>query len=212
MEHHSSKHRPEKIDALAAANTATKRKSFSTFLIESDFKPLVFAGRCMQYFGVGAVIGFLLGAVGVYGYAFFVKSLPLVSLASEQRPTPTPTPLPPQPKTVQLHGIVRDALGRPLNAQFWVGVFAKQLGPLQNSDGSFILEVPQSSTYDVALWTSERTVNVYTGFPAEQDGDGLRLQWALPFLQTVRTAAVQNLGAGDFRSRPQLAQSQFGEP
>jgi len=127
MEHHTSKHRSENKDALAAANTATKRKSFSTFLIESDFKPLVFAGRCMQYFGVGTVIGVFVGAVFVYGYANF-RPLPLIVL--------------PKP---------------PIEEQFEIGVLANAYrGPFQAPDGSFSIQVPEAEKgqYLITLWNA----------------------------------------------------------
>jgi len=183
-----------------------KRKPFSTFLIETNFWPLAFAGKCMQQFGFGAVAGFVLGAACLYGYAV-VKPLPYAK--ERTNPIVQPTPLPPAPlKTVQLRGLVRDAAGKPMNDRFWVGVLAKQLGPVQNSEGSFALEVPQNSTYDVALWTSE-DVNVYTGFAAEQDGTGYRLQQALPFL--LRAASLQVSRSQDSKTKTQLARFQFGE-
>ena len=185
-----------------------KRKPFSAFLIDTGFWPLAFAGRCMQQFGLGAVVGFVLGAACVYGYAV-VKPLPYAKPTANQSGQPTP---PAQLKTVQLRGLVRDSLGRPVKEPFTVGVLAKQLGPVQNSEGSFALEVPQSNSYDVALWNSE-TVRVFNGFAAEQDGNGYRLQQALPFLQAVPDVATlpgSSAGIRDSSStkpKEQLAQS-----
>ena len=157
MEHHASKHRPENKDALAAANTAKKRKSFSTFLIESDFKPLIFVGRCMQYFGVGAVVGFLGGAVFVYGYANF-RPLPLIASLKPptETPTPTPTQPPAQPKTVWLHGVVTNN-DKPVKEQFEIGVLANAYrGPFQAPDGSFSIQVPEAEKgqYLITLWNA----------------------------------------------------------
>jgi len=156
MEHHSSKHRPENKHALAADNTATKRKSFSTFLIESEFKPFVFAGRCMQYFGMGAVVGVLVGAVFVYVYANF-RPLPLIaSPKATETPTPTPTHPPAQPKTVWLHGVVMSN-DKPVKEQFEIGVLANaDRGPFQAPDGSFSIQVPEAEKgqYLITLWNS----------------------------------------------------------
>ena len=157
MEHHTSKNRSENKDALAAANTATKRKSFSTFLIESDFKPLVFAGRCMQYFGVGTVIGVFVGAVFVYGYANF-RPLPLIVLPKPpiETPTPAPTQPPVQPKTVWLHGVVTNN-DKPVKEQFEIGVLANAYrGPFQAPDGSFSIQVPEAEKgqYLITLWNA----------------------------------------------------------
>jgi hypothetical protein len=69
------------------------------------------------------------------------------------------------------------------------------LGPVQNSDGSFEMEVPQSNTYDVALWNSD-TVKVYTGFAAEKDGRGYRLEQALPFLRSVSGVSAKSFTPG----------------
>ena len=41
----------------------TPSKSFSQFLKESDIKPLVFLGKCMQFFGTKTVIAFILGII-----------------------------------------------------------------------------------------------------------------------------------------------------
>jgi len=41
----------------------TPSKSFSQFLKESDIKPLVFIGKCMQFFGTKTVIAFILGII-----------------------------------------------------------------------------------------------------------------------------------------------------
>jgi len=186
MENHPSKHRPIGPERQRSpgfpnppkANRRPKNAPFADFLIESNLAPLAFVGRCVKQFGAGAVAGFLLGAVSVYGYAV-LKPLPY-----GQFPHVDPPPPPVQSKTVKLHGLVRDSEGKPVREAFNVGVLAKQLGPVQNSDGSFEMEVPQSNSYDVALWNSD-TVKVYTGFAAEQDGRGYRLEQALPFLRPV---------------------------
>lgn len=207
MENHPTKHRPfgpERHHGPGFANNAKathppKNLSLADFLIECDFKPLVFIGRCVRQFGLGAVAGFLLGAVSVYGYAV-LRPLPFVRALGD----PVVNPAPVQSRTVKLHGLVRDSEGRPVKEAFNVGVLAKQLGPVQNSDGSFEMEVPQSNSYDVALWNSD-TVKVYVGFAAERDGSGYKLEQALPFLHPVANVSAQPSRAG-----AQLAQLQPG--
>jgi hypothetical protein len=153
----------------------------------------------VKQFGAGAVGGFLLGAIALYGYGV-VRGLPYVK--SSQEPSVVPAPPMLQAKTVKLHGFVKDLDGKPVKEAFNVGVLAKQLGPVQNSDGSFEMEVPQSNTYDVALWNSD-TVKVYTGFSAEKDGLGYRLEQALPFLR-----AITNVSALASKAGAQLPQLQ----
>jgi len=157
----------------------------------------------VKQFGAGAVAGFLLGAVSVYGYAV-VKGLPYAKGPLAEATIVAP-PLAPA-KTVKLHGLVRDSDGKPVKGAFNVGVLAKQLGPVQNSDGSFEMEVPQSNSYDVALWNSD-IVKVYTGFGAEKDGLGYKLAQDLPFLPA-------NTNVSELASKPgaQLSQLQSGGP
>lgn len=183
-----------------------KKGSIVAFFKDTGFGPAVFLGKCVEQFGWGAVAGCLLGAGLVYGYAVVVKPLPYAKSVVVQV---APLPQPSQPKTVQLHGRVRDGSGSPVNQRFWVGVLAKQLGPVQNSDGTFSLEVPQSNSYDVALWTSE-SINIYNGFAAEQDGSGYRLQQALPFLSMTNTASIESPKPRRGESRTQLARAQIG--
>jgi hypothetical protein len=210
MENHPTKHRPfgpERHHSLGNSDTAkadhpAKKKSFTDFLIDSGFAPLVFVGRCLGQFGARAVAGFLLGAIALYGYGL-VSGLPYVKSSTGNLVIPVPPA--PEAKTVKLHGFVRDFEGRPVKEAFNVGVLAKQLGPVQNSDGSFEMEVPQSNSYDVALWNSD-TVKVYTGFAAEQDGRGYRLSQALPFLQ-----AITNVSALSAKPGAQLAKLHSGE-
>jgi hypothetical protein len=169
---------------------ATTKKSISTILKKSQYWPLTLLGHCVQFFGVSAVAGALIGAAVVYGYAFF-RPLPFISVAG-------------QSSTVHLHGTVRGLENKPMKDEFYVGVLASQLGPVQNSDGSFVLEVPKSNAYDVALWNGG-TVKVFHGFEADPDGSGYKLQQSLPFIpKTVASVAAQNSrteeNAGDMRA------------
>lgn len=157
---------------------ATKQKSISTILKKSQYWPLTLLGHCIQYFGISAVAGALVGAAAVYGYAFF-RPLPL-------------TPVARQSSTVRLHGTVRGSEDKPMKDEFYVGVLASQTGPVQSSDGSFVLEVPKSDAYDVALWGGG-TVKVFQSVDADPDGSGYRLLYSLPFVpKTVSNVSAEN--------------------
>lgn len=123
----------------------SEKKSFATFLTESEIWPLAFAGRCIQQFGFGAVTGFVLGAALVYGYAALIKPLPGSRAAApivQQVQIPTPAPA----KTVVLHGTVKSH-----ETQFEIGVLAIRRGPFQ-PNGSYSIEVPESDRYLVIGW------------------------------------------------------------
>jgi hypothetical protein len=182
----------------------SKKGSITEFLKDTGFGPVVFVGKCIEQFGWRLVVGGLLGAISVYGYDV-VKGLPYGKSVIEPV---VQISQPSQPKTVQLHGRVRDGSGSPVNERFWVGVLAKQLGPVQSSDGTFSLEVPQSNSYDVALWTSE-TISIYNGFAAEQDGTGYKLLQALPFLSPANTALLERSKPKRREPHPQLAQAEI---
>ena len=163
-------------------------KSLALFLIGTGVGPLVLVGKSMQSFGLLPVIGFILGAGLVYGYAF-VKPLPWVPDRTVTiRPMPTPSPEPDQVR-IQLHGTVEDSDGQPMKEPFMVGVLLKQLGPLRNSDGSFAIDVPKNTSYDLALWNvGAQRVQVYNGYPAKRDGDGYSVP-AMRFYETIREAS-----------------------
>lgn len=164
---HAKQHHAGKSPAVKARPTP------ADFLIDTNIWPLMLIGKGVKCFGWGAVAAFILGGLSVYGYAVMVKPLPLAK-----------TPI----QMVRLHGVVRDDERRPVTQKFWVGVLANQQGPVQNSEGSFVLEVPQSSSYDVALWTNpEQPVSFYNRMPVEQDDKGLKFQNPLPFASPVRT-------------------------
>ena len=182
------------------------RPTATDFLIDTNILPLVLIGKGVKCFGWGAVAAFILGAVSVWGYAVAVKPLPLAIKETPAPIVPAPTPVPPT-KMVRLRGVVRDANLRPVTERFWVGVLANQLGPVQNLDGSFELKVPESSSYDVALWTSQESVSFYNRMPAEQDDTGLKLQDALPFLSTVRPAELAAGRRADTRARNEIART-----
>jgi hypothetical protein len=127
-----------------------KSRSLSKFLLDSDIKPVIFIGKCVQQFGWGAVIGFCLGAAGVYGYAFAVKSLPLVTFAKEQsKDAPTATQTPTVAQKRRLHGVIKSN-DRPVEEDIEIGVLATRQGPFQS--GVFSIEVPESDRYQITLW------------------------------------------------------------
>jgi hypothetical protein len=141
---HRSPFKQKNHTQVAPKDHGVKRKPFSTFLIDTGFWPLAFAGRCVQQFGFGAVVGFVLGAACLYGYSFF-RILPGSKAAvALVQPAPIPTPAP--PKTVVLHGTVKSH-----ETQFEIGVLAIRRGPFQ-PDGSYSVEVPESDRYLVIGW------------------------------------------------------------
>jgi len=172
---HPSDSERNHVNHVRKADDRGKKRNFAGFLIESDIKPFMFVGKCIQYFGWGTVAGVFLGAICVYGYAVFYKPLPYAKVVTEPIVQPTP-----QNKTVQLRGLVRNSADEPAK-WFHVGVFANQQGPLTNSDGSFNIEVPQSDSYDVAYWIDDQTVGFFQRNPAEPDGNGYKLQNVLKF-------------------------------
>jgi hypothetical protein len=151
----------------------TNEDHIADTLIETNVGSLVLIGRAVKRFGLKFVSGMVVGAASMYGYGVY-KPLPYIKGKTEPVVQALVTP-PAQTRTVQLHGLVRNSADEPAK-WFNVGVFANQLGPVNNSDGSFRIEVPQSSSYNVAYWTDDGNVNVFHGNPAEPDGNGLKLQ------------------------------------
>jgi hypothetical protein len=207
MPNDSYKHRTfpshAKQNQTGKSPDAKARATPAEFLIDTNILPLVLIGKGVKSFGWGAVAAFLLGGLSVYGYAV-VTPLPYPA-KHETSVVITPTPTPVQTKMVRLRGVVRDAELRPVTERFWVGVLANQLGPVQNPEGSFVLEVPESSSYDVALWTSQESVSFYNRMPAEQDDKGLKLQNALPFLPPVRIARLSSGPHSNPRPKSEIA-------
>jgi hypothetical protein len=181
------------------------RSTAAEFLIDTNILPLVLIGKGVNCFGWGAVLAFIFGATGVWGYAFVTKTLPLVKLEAPPSINPAPVTTP-QVKMVRLRGLVRDASLRPVT-RFWVGVLANQRGPVQSPEGQFVLDVPESSSYDVALWTNPESVSFYTRMPAEQDDKGLKLQDALPFFEPMRTAELSTGRRSNTRPRTEIARA-----
>lgn len=142
------------------------------FLIDTNLLPLVLVGKGVKCFGWGTVAAFIFGALSVYGYAVAVNPLPFAKDHT---------------RTVRLSGTVRDGKQKLITDNIWAGVLAKQQGPL--ADGSFTMEVPESSSYDVALWNNEGFSRVFTGMPAEQDNKGLKVPFALTIPATELSAA-----------------------
>jgi hypothetical protein len=112
------------------------QKSFSQYLIESNFKLLIFFGKSMQFFGMRPVIGFLLGVAALYGYALY-KPLPFIVDTLEAEP-------------ILLQGKVRTLEEQPLES-FEIGILASRHGPFEN--GSFSIRVPHKQKYDILVWT-----------------------------------------------------------
>ena len=161
------------------SDSNTVGDSVASFLIGTGIGPLVLVGKSMQSFGLRPVIGFILGAAAMYGYAVF-KPLPYLPkpLSASSALVTTQSLVEPEPpaKKIRLRGVVQDRDGHPVKEPFMVGVLLKRFGPLRNSDGSFAIDVPKSSSYDLALWNmGGKMVQVYDGFSAEREGDGYML-------------------------------------
>jgi len=192
MPNDSIRHRPFRTHAKPQSQEKSREvKARSTpveFLIDSGILPLVLIGKGVRCFGWAAVLAFTFGVLSLWGYAAVTKTVPLVEL---KLPPALPTPTPVQPtKMVRLSGVVRDGKRQPITEPFWVGVLANQQGPVQDAEGSFVLEVPESNNYDVALWTSPESVTFYNRIPAVQDDKGLKLQRPLPFLAPGRPLEI----------------------
>lgn len=171
-------------------------------LIETNVGILVTLGRCLKRFGPKPLVGFVVGVACMYGYAVY-KPLPYVKGKTETTDQAPVAPV--EIKTVQLHGRIRGADDKPVKGLFAVGVLMNQFGPSQTVDGSFVLKVPQSETYNFAYWTTDdEKVRVSYGNIAEKDGNGYRLQNPL-VLTTDLTASVTSSRSRPSRSRTQVA-------
>jgi len=140
----------------AFATEPVTRRPLKVFLLESDIKLLVFVGKCMDYFGMGAVAGFLVGASAVYGYALF-KELPYAGLFVPPKPAPqqfaqSALLMPPKQEKIKIRGVVTTDGTNAVKDAFQVGVVEVLSGEFTNGDGKFHLEVPRQETYKVAFW------------------------------------------------------------
>jgi hypothetical protein len=202
MQPEPNKHTRRHAKANPNAERDTNADHIADTLIETNVGSLVLVGRAVKRFGLKFVSGIVVGAASMYGYAVY-KPLPYIKGKSEPVVQALVAP-PAQTKTVQLHGLVRNSADEPAK-WFNVGVFANQLGPVNNSDGSFRIEVPQSSSYNVAYWTDDGNVNVFHGNPAEQDGNGLKLQNVLRLLPKGQVTQTISSRRRVPNSRSQLA-------
>lgn len=147
---------PETSIAAAIESERGTKRSVRDLLIASDIKMLVFVGRCMDFFGMGAVLGFLFGGSFVYGYALF-EPLPYSRLfnptaTAQAGPQSPPPQAPPKEDKIKIHGIVTTDGTNVVRDAFQVGVVEIVSGEFTNGDGTFHLEVPRQSTYKLAFW------------------------------------------------------------
>jgi hypothetical protein len=130
------------------------RRSINEYLIKSNKWYLHLLGIGIQFFGLKAVIGFLLGMVAVCIYAGF-KPLPFYAQRPEQ-------------KTVSLSGTVMTYEEEPLDC-YHIGILDKLYPSFQTKDGSFNIKVPRKEKYDIAIWSGDlRIAQIYTGREAAQ--------------------------------------------
>lgn len=180
------------IPSSAEVGNTEKKKSLAGFLIGTDVKPLVLVGQCVNFFGLGTVVGFLMGAAIVYGVALF-RPLPYAKPASspEFRAVLNTALSPAEAKKVRLHGFVTDGDDRPVKS-FFVAVLASQHGPFIRRNGEFSVEVPLSDKYDIALWSDDRQkMQVYSALPFEPDNVG----FTFGDLRLLPNTAPVSLGA-----------------
>jgi len=204
-EHHqrqSSSGKSYDHDSNESPKVQRGRKSFTQFMLDSDLGPVVFVGKCVQFFGWGAVAGFFLGSACVYGYALF-KPLPYVKAQVVQVQIPI---TPPSPSPVLLHGFMTDGDNKPVVDSFFVAVVAKQHGPEQNVQGQYTMEVPPNTCYDLMFWKLEGIVNRRDNLCPEKDASGYRLDLRMPL---ESRAAVQNSKAGSSAAVSNKGGSQF---
>ncbi len=176
------------------------------FLIDSGFWPLVLIGKGVRCFGWAAVLAFVFGVVSLWGYAAATKTVPLVELKAPPIALPSPSP---QTKMVRLSGFVRDAKHQQVKGFVWVGVLAKQQGPVLDPDGAFSFEVPESDSYDVAVWSREGIAQVFDRMPVVQDakGSGWRLSNPLPFPPSESTTEHSGTELANTRSKDEVARA-----
>jgi len=149
----------------------TPSKSFSQFLKESDIKPLVFFGKCLQFFGPKTVIVFFLGALLIWALALYFP-LPLYNILSKQNGIVQ--------NEILLHGnikIKKEEGGlEPFKNEFQIGVLSgSRRGPFndtEEADGSFSVEVPHLKKYNIVIWDEEFSNFRYFGDKGIQKVDG----------------------------------------
>lgn len=126
-------------DRKKRVESSPSNNPLAEFLIESGWKPLVLIGNGMKYFGLGPVLGFLLGiGVTAAGHYFGLYKLP-----------PHPVP-PPEKVPIHVQGRVLTLENKPLKS-FEVGILVDKQGPFDN--GAFDISVPQKDRYDILVWT-----------------------------------------------------------
>jgi hypothetical protein len=135
--------------------TGGERRSLPTFLKESDIKLLVFVGKCMDFFGTRAVLGFVIGGSMVWGYALF-EQLPYAGRFAKNPIAPAvafaKAPELPKQEKVRIKGTVTTDGTNVVKAPFQVGVVEVVSGEFTQGNGSYYLELPKQSTYKVAFW------------------------------------------------------------
>jgi len=139
----------------------TPSKSFSQFLKESDIKPLVFLGKCWQFFGPKCVIAFLVGILSIWLYCL-AYPLPGYNLFYKNGI---------EPKEIILYGNVKikeeEGGLEPFKNEFQVGVLSgRRHGPFndtEEADGSFSVEVPHLKKYNIVVWNENFTNFRYFG-------------------------------------------------
>lgn len=132
-------------------------------MIDTGIWPLVLIGRSMNQFGAGPVIGFVIGAAAVYGYARIAPEHFTVAAA--------PAP-PADVKKVLIEGRLESGQNQSIKDQdVFVGIFQSVSGPISVKDGSFTMTAPLMDEYHLAVWTADgKTVKFFTQRVDEDHG------------------------------------------
>lgn len=139
---------------------ANRSKTITNFLLDSEIKPLVFAGKSLQYFGPGVTIAFFLGILLTYTYALF-KPLPYISKSP--------------PETVTLTGKVTSEINEKPIQGFEIFIVETKDGPYH--DGIFSIEVAKKKQYNIVV-RDRYSLNYYmfAGYGTDKINDNYNLK------------------------------------
>jgi hypothetical protein len=86
----------------------SRKGSFAAYLINSGYKPLVFIGKSMEYFGLRTIIAFIVGVMVTYAYSQIDKA-PYHDVLFNKHPTQKSSEM------MEISGFVKDWNGNPLS-------------------------------------------------------------------------------------------------
>ena len=154
-------------------NSSRSRKNFLKsllqILIESDIPYVPTIGKCIQLFGIYAIV-FLIGLFSLWVFVLF-RPLPGYNLFYKKGI---------EPKEIILYGNVKikeeEGGLEPFKNEFQVGVLSgRRQGPFndtEEADGSFSLEVHLLKKYNIVVWDEQFSNFRYFGDKDVQRVDG----------------------------------------